>query len=176
MYLELIIFCLVSQFLWDGANYMCTKAEKAQIHKWVWSTNGPVNGLRSLKPNFSPLPPPFQMPVEAYFSKQYPQCFLTQKHRTLLDNLTTLLSHVKTSRIILTLFLISHILASNARIQISHCSRCRGKEACQRVVKHLISSCCCSLTIAVQLKIKTKSKSELILAADCILCFSLCKL
>lgn len=142
----------------------------------MWSTNGPVNGLRSLKPNFSPLPPPFQMPVEAYFSKQYPQCFLTQKHRTLLDNLTTLLSHVKTSRIILTLFLISHILASNARIQISHCSRCRGKEACQRVVKHLISSCCCSLTIAVQLKIKTKSKSELILAADCILCFSLCKL
>lgn len=63
---------------------MCSKAEKAQIHKQVWSTNGPVNGLRSLKPNFSPLPPPFQMPVEAYFSQQYSHCFLTQKHRTLL--------------------------------------------------------------------------------------------
>lgn len=156
---------------------MCSKAEKAQIHKQVWSTNGPVNGLRSLKPNFSPLPPPFQMPVEAYFSQQYSHCFLTQKHRTLLDNLTTLLSHVKTARIILTLFLISYILASNtAKIQISHCSRCRGKEACQRVVKHLITSCCCSLTIVVHLKIKPKSKSELILAADCILCFSPCKL
>lgn len=158
MYLELIIFCLVSQLLWDGANYMCNNAEKAQIHKWVWSTNGPVNGLRSLKSHFSPLPPPFQMPVEAYFSKQYPHCDLTQKHRTLLDDLTTLLSHVKTARIILTLFLISQILASNARIQISHCCRRRGKEACQRVVKHLISACCCGVTVVVHLKIKPKTK------------------